>query len=140
MLTVTPNLKIPLREIDFSFVRSSGPGGQNVNKVASKAVLRWNVATSPSLGEAVRQRFLDRYRSRLTGEGEIVLSSQRFRDQGRNVADCLEKLRALLASVAVPPKKRVPTKPTASAKTKRLQSKRQLSQKKRSRRPPLDED
>ena len=95
-------------------MRSSGPGGQNVNKVNSKAVLRWNVAASPSLPADVRERFLAIHRSRLTGEGELIVTSQRYRDQGRNVADALEKLRAMLDRGRRRPKTRRPTKPSAA--------------------------
>ena len=138
MLEVTPELRIPRDELRFSYVRSSGPGGQNVNKVASKAVLRWAVTTSPSLPEAVRQRFLARFGSRLTQEGELVLASQRYRDQGRNAEDCLEKVRAMLLEVARPPKRRRATRPTASSRAERLKTKREQSQKKQSRRRPKD--
>ncbi|MDH3283807.1 MAG: alternative ribosome rescue aminoacyl-tRNA hydrolase ArfB [Acidobacteriota bacterium] len=124
MLVVNEEIRIPLRELRFQFARSSGPGGQNVNKLSTKAVLRWRVATSPSLPEPVRERFMDRYLRRITQGGELVLTSQRFRDQGRNVADCLEKLRQMLEEVAAPPKRRRPTKPTAGSKRRRLDDKR----------------
>src|SRR5690242_13852589 len=81
-LTINSRIRIPHQEFEFSFARSGGPGGQNVNKVNSKALLRWPVHNSPSLPADVRHRFLTRYRSRLTTEGEIILSSQRYRDQG----------------------------------------------------------
>lgn len=136
MLEVTSELRIPRHELRFSYVRSSGPGGQNVNKVASKAVLRWPVSTSPSLPAAVRARFLSRYAARLTQDGELVLSSQRYRDQARNADDCLEKLRAMLLAVAKPPKRRRATRPTASSRAERLQSKKRHSEKKRQRRRP----
>jgi len=136
MLVVTDKLKIPLREFTFTFSRSSGPGGQNVNKLNTKAQLRWPVLQSPSLPEAVRQRFLAKYRRRVTEEGDLLITSQRFRDAGRNVADCLEKLRAMLAEVATPPKPRKPTRPTKASKRRRLQQKRQLSQKKQQRKTP----
>ena len=133
MLVVNARLKIPLREFRFTFARSAGPGGQNVNKLNTKAVLRWSVGTSPSLPEPVRRRFQARYHRRITTEGELVLPSQRFRDAGRNVADCLAKLRAMLAEVAVAPKLRKPTKPTRTSVTRRLDHKRKHSQKKQRR-------
>ena len=139
MLVVTPRLKIPLREFRFTFARSSGPGGQNVNKVNSKATLRWPVGSSSSLPEGVRRRFVARYRRRITSEGELVLTSQRFRDAGRNVADCLEKLRKMLAEVAVAPKRRKPTKPSAASVRRRLEEKRRQSKKKKSRRNPPED-
>ena len=129
-------LNIYERDIDEKFVRSSGHGGQNVNKLNTKAQLRWPVLQSPSLPEAVRQRFLAKYRRRVTEEGDLLITSQRFRDAGRNVADCLEKLRAMLAEVATPPKPRKPTRPTKASKRRRLQQKRQLSQKKQQRKTP----
>lgn len=139
MLVVTPRLKIPLREFRFTFARSSGPGGQHVNKVNTKATLRWSVGSSSSLPEGVRQRFYARYRRRITSDGELVMTSQRFRDAGRNVADCLEKLRNMLAEVAVAPKRRKPTKPTAGSIRRRLEQKRRQSKKKDSRRKPPED-
>jgi ribosome-associated protein len=139
MLVVNTQLKIPLREFHFSFARSSGPGGQNVNKVSTKATLRWSIAASRSLPEPVRERFLARHHRRINAQGEVIIRSQRFRDAGRNVADCLEKLRQLLADVAVPPKKRKPTKPTAASVRRRLEQKRIRSRSKALRRRPVDD-
>lgn len=135
-LEITSTIRIPSEELRFTFARSSGPGGQNVNKVSSKAVLHFAVATSPSLPEPVRARFLSRYASRLTTEGELVITSQKHRDQPRNITDCLDKLRELVQSVVTPPKRRRPTKPTAGSRQRRLTSKRQQSEKKQQRRPP----
>lgn len=134
MLLVNENIKIPLREFEFKYARSSGKGGQNVNKVNSKAILHWNPQQTPSLTESVKQRFINRYQHRLTNEGLIQIQSERFRDQGRNAQDCLEKLKAMILAVAIPPKKRKATKPTYSSKLKRLDSKRRHSDKKHSRR------
>ncbi|MBN2477126.1 MAG: aminoacyl-tRNA hydrolase [Pirellulales bacterium] len=139
MLVVDSRLKIPLREFQFTFARSSGPGGQNVNKVNTKALLRWPVAKSHSLPEAVRQRLLAKAHRRITAEGDLLIASQRFRDAGRNVADCLEKLRALLAEAAMAPKVRKPTRPTRAAARRRLEQKRQQSQKKQRRQLRLDD-
>jgi ribosome-associated protein len=138
MLIVTPNLQIPLREFEFTFARSSGPGGQNVNKVNSKALLRWAVLRSPTLPAAVRTRLLAKYGRRVTSGGELLVSSDRFRDAGRNVADCLEKLRRMLLDAASPPARRIRTKPGRAAKRRRLDAKRQHSRKKEQRRagPP----
>jgi ribosome-associated protein len=140
MLHVPPNLQIPLDELHFSYVRSSGPGGQNVNKVNTKAVLRWVVRDTTSIPDGVRHRFVERYSSRLTGDGELILSSQRFRDQGQNQRDCLDKLREMLSAVALPPKRRKKTKPTKSSIRRRVEGKRVHSQKKQSRRGPRGED
>lgn len=134
MLVVAPHIQIPPAEFEFTYARSSGPGGQNVNKVNSKAVLRWQVTKSPSLPEAVRARFLAKYGSRLTGDGDLLITSERYRDQPRNIDDCLEKLREMLLSVAVAPKKRKKTKPSRASKERRLDSKKRDSTKKRNRR------
>jgi ribosome-associated protein len=139
MLHVTPEIRIPLREFHFSFARSSGPGGQNVNKVSSKALLHWSVADSPSLPDAVRRRLLVQQRSRITAEGELLISSQRFRDAGRNVADCLEKLRQMLFLAANPPKPRKPSKPTRGSIRRRLEQKQRRGQKKQQRRLPSED-
>ena len=133
MLDVDGRLQIPLRQLRFSFARSSGSGGQNVNKTSTKAILRWQVLRSPSLPEDVRERFLERYRRRITRDGELVMSSQRFRDQGRNVADCLEKLRRMLAEVAPPPKRRRPTRRTRASVERRLREKQARARVKESR-------
>jgi ribosome-associated protein len=139
MFIVEPGIRIPLAEFEFSFVRSAGPGGQNVNKVNTKAVLRWPVIASASLPEGVRSRFMAKYGKRLTGTGELILTSQRFRDQPRNRADCLEKLHDMLASVAVAPKKRRRTRPTLASKERRLDDKRRQSQHKQRRRQRSDD-
>src|SRR5829696_8116158 len=112
MLEVTNGIRIPLDEFEWSFARSGGPGGQNVNKVASKAVLRWNFDGSPSVPDDVKARFRERFPSRLTTAGEVVLASELTRDQGRNREDCLEKLADMLRSAAVRPKIRRATKPS----------------------------
>lgn len=138
-LAVSSRLSIPLAEFEFTYARSSGPGGQNVNKVASKALLRWNVASSTSLPVDVRARFVRKYGSRLTTEGDLLITGQRYRDQPRNVADCLEKLRAMLASVLEAPKPRKRTRPGKAAIQRRLTTKRQQSQKKEGRRHRGDE-
>ncbi len=139
MLSVDPNIRIPLDEFRFTYVRSAGPGGQNVNKVNSKAVMHWSVANSPSLPRGVRARFLARYPNRVTTEGELVLSSQRYRDQPKNRDDCLEKLREMLAAVAVPPVKRRKTRPSRASIERRHTEKRQRARRKENRRTPSDE-
>lgn len=134
MLVVTPQLQIPLAEFEITYAHSSGPGGQNVNKVNSKAVLRWAVRGSPALPEAVRERFLQKYGNRLTTEGELLVTSQRDRDAPRNSHDCLEKLRTLLLRVVNPPKRRRATRPTRGSVERRLQGKRRQSAAKQNRR------
>jgi ribosome-associated protein len=139
MLEVTSAIRIPLDEFAWSFARSGGPGGQNVNKVASKAVLRWNLADSPSVPEDVKARFRERFPSRLTTEGEVVLASELTRDQGRNREDCLQKLADMLRSAAVRPKVRRPTKPTKGSKRRRVEEKRRQSARKAGRRVGADD-
>ena len=129
-------LAIHRRELQFTFVRSSGPGGQNVNKVASKAMLRWDVRNSSALPEAVRGRFLTRAARQINDRGVLVLTSQRYRDQRRNIDDCLQKLRALVLAAVPPPKRRKKTKPTRASKEDRLGQKRANAEKKRRRTPP----
>jgi ribosome-associated protein len=140
MLRVTSHIEISESEFDFSFARSGGPGGQNVNKVSSKAVLRWDITRSQALPPGVRQRFLEKYHNRVTRDGILVLQSQRYRDQGRNVADCIERLRQMILQVATPPVKRRPTKPTRGSQRRRIQNKKQNSDKKKMRRRPNDGD
>lgn len=140
MLVVDERIRIPLRELRFDFARSSGPGGQNVNKVATKAVLHWDVARSRALPDDVRERFVARYRRRISKDGELVLQSQRFRDRGRNVAACTEKLREMLLEVAAPPRRRRPTRPGRGAVEKRLAGKRRTSARKRLRSVPREDD
>jgi ribosome-associated protein len=140
MLVVTPRVKIPLAEFEFTFARSGGPGGQNVNKVNSKATLRWPVTRSASLPEDVRQRLLAKHPRRITVEGDLLVVSQRFRDAGRNVADCLEKLRGLIEEAANPPKPRKSTKPTRGSVRRRITDKRQQGQKKQRRQLKTSED
>ncbi len=138
-LRINTRIAIPRSELLFTFVRSSGPGGQNVNKVASKAVLRWAATSSPSIPDDVRARLLARAARQINDRGELVLTSQRYRDQSRNKDDCLEKLRSLIASVAKAPRIRRKTKPSRSSREARLKDKRAASQKKQRRgRPTLD--
>lgn len=139
MLKINERITIPESEFQWEFARSGGPGGQNVNKVNSKAVLRWTPATSPSLPEPVRARLLKAVAARLTVEGELLISSQQTRDQGRNVDDCLEKLRAIVLAAATPPKSRRPTRPTLASKVRRAEDKSRRSAAKRLRRKPETE-
>jgi len=133
MLFVTPELQIPSTEFEFSFARSSGPGGQNVNKVNSKVILRWHAVQSPSLSIGARLRFMAQFGSRLTSEGALIITSDRFRDQARNREDCLEKLKCLLLEIVYPPKPRKKTKLSRSKVEKRKNQKKQHGEKKRMR-------
>src|SRR5258708_23397884 len=136
MLEVNDVIAIPDAELDWSYARSGGPGGQNVNKVSSKAVLRWAVTTSLSLPHDVLARFRKKFANRVTTEGDLVMSSERFRDQDRNRQDCLEKLTALLLAVAEPPKPRKITRPSKASKARRIAPKRHTAKTKATRRRP----
>jgi ribosome-associated protein len=130
MLIVSPHIRIPISEFEFSYVRSSGPGGQNVNKVNSKAVLRWNLLQSPSLSEEVRNRLLLKLASRLTSDGDLVIMSDRYRDQPRNREDSIEKLRECISAAAEKPKPRKKTKPSYSSTMRVKKAKGKHSEKK----------
>jgi ribosome-associated protein len=126
--------------LKFTFARSSGAGGQNVNKVNSKAILRWSIAANHSLPRDVRQRFAFKYQQRISKTGDLILVSQKYRDQTRNVTDCLNKLERMLLTVAKPPLTRRPTKPTAASKQRRVEVKHVVSLKKKMRRRPSAEE
>jgi ribosome-associated protein len=139
MLVVSRHWTIPREELQISFVRSGGPGGQNVNKVASKAVLRWSLAGSTSVAEEVRAKLVLRLASRLTVDGDLLISSQRFRDAPRNLEDCLEKLGGVLKAALREQKPRRPTRPTAGSRRRRRTEKQQHSARKQGRRLSPDE-
>jgi ribosome-associated protein len=134
ILVVNRSITIPERELKFSFARASGPGGQNVNKVSSKATLHFAAADSPSLPPDVKERLLSAFQSRVTKGGELVISSQESRDQPRNIESCLTKLKEMILSVAKAPKKRRATKPSRGSKVRRLQAKKQRAELKQGRR------
>jgi ribosome-associated protein len=133
VLIINRRIRIPFRELEFSFARSSGPGGQNVNKVNSKVILRWNVSHSITLPSSVRDRFIQKYGTKLTTRGDLVLSSDRFRTQQRNREECLRRLKEMLLAVALPPKKRKKTRPSKAAKQRRIDAKKRQGEKKRTR-------
>ena len=137
MLVVDAQIQIPLAEMRFTFSRSGGPGGQNVNKVNSKVTLHWNVTGSTHVPAELRERFLAEFSQRINADGDVVVYSQRSRDQIRNREDCLEKLRQLILSVRHPPKRRRPTRPSRAARERRLREKHRKAETKRLRgRPP----
>ena len=133
MLQLTPSIRIPDAELIERFVRASGPGGQNVNKVATAVELRFDVANSPSLPEAFRQRVLARRDRRLNDDGVLVILAQRFRTQERNREDARARLVAALQSVLKPARPRIATKPSRGAQERRLTSKRERASIKRER-------
>lgn len=133
-LRVTSRLVIAPEELAVSFSRSGGPGGQNVNKVETRVTLRFHVANSPALSEPQRARALERLGARLTGEGELILSSSRTRRRARNLEDARERLAVLLREATAVRKPRRPTRPTRSSVRRRLEEKKRRSQTKRERR------
>lgn len=133
MLQIAPGIEIDENELDERFVRASGAGGQNINKVSTAVELRFDLAASSSLPEAMRTRLLARRDRRLTDEGVLVIQAQRFRTQERNRQDARERLAAFIAHGLVAPKPRVATKPTRASKERRLQNKRGRAEIKRGR-------
>jgi ribosome-associated protein len=136
VLEIHPRVRLDEEELSFEFVRSSGPGGQNVNKVASAVLLRFDAAGSPSLPDDVRERLIRLAGRRVGADGILSIQAQRFRTQESNKADAVERLSELIRRACERPKPRQATRPTRASKERRLDAKRQRGETKRQRRSP----
>ena len=140
MIQVTQDIALDESELEFSFIRASGPGGQNVNKVSTAVQMRFDARRSPSLPDNVSARLQKLAGSRLTGDGVIVITAARHRSQERNRADAIGRLTALIAKAAIEPVKRRPTRPPRAARERRLEVKSRRSAVKSLRAPPPGDD
>ncbi len=139
-MEISGTISVPDDEFLFTFARSGGPGGQNVNKVASKAILHWKLTENATLPADVKHRLLTHEANRINTEGELVIHGQRFRDQAKNVEDCLARLREMVLRALQAPRPRRPTKPTKGSRQRRLTDKRLQSRRKANRRGPSGDD
>jgi len=139
VIYVSPAISIPEEEISYEFIRSSGPGGQNVNKVATAVRLRFDVLHSPSITDEVRLRLLAAARTRITEKGVLQIEARRFRTQERNRQDAVDRLVASLRAAEIRPRIRRPTKPTRASRSKRLAEKKHRADVKRARRAGRDD-
>jgi ribosome-associated protein len=140
MITVNKQISIDEKEVQLRFIRSSGPGGQNVNKVATAVQLRFDVGGSPSLPGDVRTRLIRIAGSRVTNDGILIIEARQYRTQERNREDAIERLKELIREAAKKPKPRKKTKPSAAAKERRIESKKQRSKTKKMRSVKPDTD
>lgn len=132
-MSSTSKFVLPYHELQFETARSSGAGGQHVNRTESAVLLRWNVRHSPSLTDEVRYKLMTRLRTWITTEGDLLIKSQEHRSQKQNKDTCIEKLLNLVEKAFIEPKKRVKTKPTRSSQRKRLEGKKKHSEVKQNR-------
>lgn len=133
MIQVTDTIAIDENDLQFQFVRSSGPGGQNVNKVATAVQLRINLYTARGITDDLREMLMKREKKRINNEGELIIDARRFRSQEKNREDAVERLKAIIEKASYKPPKRKPSRPSKAAKEKRLSAKKQQSQRKQDR-------
>jgi ribosome-associated protein len=140
MLKISASLLLNETELNFSFIRSPGPGGQHVNKTATAVCLRFNILASCSLPEKVRARLLVLLRKKITSKGELIVKASRYRTQERNKQDAIDRLAEWIRRAAIEPKKRKSTKPTSASKERRLTTKKLHAKSKFLRRRKVDAD
>jgi ribosome-associated protein len=138
MLLIAPGWVVPAEDLEYKSVRSSGPGGQNVNKVASKVELRLKLANTRALNAGQKQRLSAAHPSHVSGEGDFILTADRFRSQPLNQRDAEERLISMLLAIRSPPRRRVATRPSRAAKARRLSDKRARGEAKAQRRRPSE--
>ena len=139
-LVINPKITLPGSDLEWTAVRSSGPGGQNVNKVASKIELSFDFETTVAIPDSAKARLRVLAKNQLDAEGRVFIKSEKTRDQGKNLADAREKLKALILKALVVPKARKATKPSKSQKAKRLTNKKKVGAKKAARKRPSRDD
>ena len=140
MLVISPSIRIPAHEISFEYIRASGPGGQHVNKTSTAVQLRFHITNSPSLTEYVKRRLAHLCGSRVTRDGELIITAQRFRSQEANRRDALERLRSFIARAAFRPRFRCPTGVPKASRRRRLLAKHIRGQVKKLRGPAGDDE
>lgn len=139
MIEITPTLRLDEKELSFDFIRSSGPGGQNVNKVSSTVQLRFEAANSPSLPPEVKQRLIKLAGKRMTDDGILLIEAKRYRSQEQNRQDAIQRLVTLIQKAVEPPRKRKATRPSVTARAARVGAKRKRGELKRTRHNNPDE-